>query len=1024
MNRFSVIAAGRTLDTYDDLSVSINYQVEDILDITKKTTNFSKTITLPGTPTNNQFFKQLFEVNIDTITFNPKKSIPCRISIGEQDVLIGNLQLLNINVIDNAVDYEVVVVGQLKNIVNEWGELTLQNLDLSEYNHDRSKTNITNSWSYTIKKFGQDVFNGIGGDGYVYPYIIYGQYNDTYDKLYTNNLFPAVYVKTIIDKAFQLAGYEYRSNFFNSDYFKKLIIPYGDSNLQLVEDEVSNRTTRVGVIGTGNTITTATSNGYTYLDASSSNTGFKSLSPILRNTTASPTWFKNEVVNNYYFPLDRVSGTFGGEDFQNPNGEWTISSNQIAPNSFAKYTCANSGFYEIAFNGDVYVKYYELNGNNINWNNGDLKIYAKIILTRNNQTTILAETSIPINFTPSDAAGHANPWLDVSQAVPIDMAKSNVYLLEFDEIRIIFAFEFNNVGFVGGNNDKFAVALINENLNKLTKFEVIPSNNTLSGVDDPIDMNQILPNNTIKDFFISILKMFNLVTWDDPANTNIINIEPRDDFYSSRQRVLDWTYILDKSQDIKITPMSELDASVFTYSYKEDKDYFNTQYTEETKRIYGDYALSVDNDFSNKEQKLDILFSPTPDTQYAIGDRVAPEFVDIEENEFKPVKTKTRILFYGGLQNTNYPFYLKDFVGEPTNTSILCNQYPYCGMWDDPYYPTFDLGFGTTDKIYWNTTNYPVRTLVEEFHKNTLLDIIDINSKLLEANFVLRPKDIADLDFRDIILIDNSYWRLNKVVDYNPIGADKTTKVVLYKLNNINIFAPDNIEVATQTKGLPIDLIKTQTPQGLAFVSKSGAILTEDNCNALGGVYTQGVCWARTSLNEYIFDRNGEATSNIVLKGGANGTAASVDRTMAMMKNNNAVESPGYIIRGNNNNVGGGIMSGMIIGDNNSIPSQSPFPTSSGTTGSTNTYDKIIVVGDNITPNENTSIYVGNWKLSSIDGLVYNTFYLTDGGENDVMKINKTNLIDIIDGTEDSVRNYGGDSKSRPIIDGGNSNSI
>ena len=537
-------------------------------------------------------------------------------------------------------------------------------------------------------------------------------------------------------------------------------------------------------------------------------------------------------------------------------------------------------------------------------------------------------------------------------------------------------------------------------------------------------MNQILPNDTIKDFFISILKMFNLVTWDDPSNNNIINIEPRDDFYSSRQRVLDWTYILDKSQDIKITPMSELDAAVFQYTYKEDKDYFNTQYTEETKRVYGDYALSVDNDFSNKEQTLNILFAPTPDTQYAIGDRVAPEFVNIEENEFKPVKVKTRILFYGGLQNTNYPFYLKDFVGEATNTSILCNQYPYCGMWDDPYNPTFDLGFGTTDKIYWNTTNYPVRTLVEEFHKNTLLDIIDINSKLLEAEFVLRPKDIADLDFRDIILIDNSYWRLNKVVDYNPVGADKTTKVVLYKLNNINIFAPDNIEVATQTKGLPIDLIKTQTPQGLAFVSKSGAILTEDNCNALGGVYTQGVCWARTSLNEYIFDRNGEATSNIVLKGGANGTAASVDRTMAMMKNNNAVESPGYIIRGNNNNVGGGIMSGMIIGDNNSIPSQSPFPTSSGTTGSTNTYDKIIVVGDNITPNENTSIYVGNWKLSSIDGLVFNTFYLTDGGEDEVMKINKTNLIDIIDGTEDSVRNYGGDSKSRPIIDGGNSNSI
>ena len=32
----------------------------------------------------------------------------------------------------------------------------------------------------------------------------------------------------------------------------------------------------------------------------------------------------------------------------------------------------------------------------------------------------------------------------------------------------------------------------------------------------------------------------------------------------------------------------------------------------------------------------------------------------------------------------------------------------------------------------------------------------------------------------------------------------------------------------------------------------------------------------------------------------------------------------------------------------------------------------------------------------------------------------KTNLIDIIDGGLDSVRNYGGDSKLRPIIRGAN----
>ena len=96
MNKFQVIANGQILDTYDNLSVSMNYQVEDILDITKKTTNYSKTITLPGTPFNNKFFKQLFEVNIDTITFNPKKSIPSIIRVGESEVMKGSMQLLNI----------------------------------------------------------------------------------------------------------------------------------------------------------------------------------------------------------------------------------------------------------------------------------------------------------------------------------------------------------------------------------------------------------------------------------------------------------------------------------------------------------------------------------------------------------------------------------------------------------------------------------------------------------------------------------------------------------------------------------------------------------------------------------------------------------------------------------------------------------------------------------------------------------------------------------------------------------------
>jgi hypothetical protein len=1007
MNKFQVIANGQILDTYDNLSVSMNYQVEDILDITKKTTNYSKTITLPGTPFNNKFFKQLFEVNIDTITFNPKKSIPSIIRVGESEVMKGSMQLLNIIVNNKQVDYEVVVVGQLKSIVDVWGDLGLENLDLSEYNHIRSKTNIINSWTYTIKRFGSDVSIGEGGTGYVYPYIIYGQHNDVISNLYTSNLFPAVYVKTIIDKMFELAGYTYASRFFNGEYFKKLIIPFVDDKLELPQDELEKRTTRIGVSGVGSTLMPPVGNGNSSFDTSV-NTGFKYASPIRTNWDDCPNWYKNYSYNNYWLPLDKVSGTTGSETFLNPGNQWTFSNTNGA--AFSKYTCGNSGYYDINFVADAITKFFEDDGNDIDWKKNPLKVFARIIHTRNGVSTTLAETDFPISYTPGNTGSVPTPYVDLSGKQSLDCAKSNVYLLEGDLLRIGFGFEFCDVSWEGLNDEEIKAGILfpDQYDNKVTMFEVKPSNNNIEGVDDEINMNQVLPDIKLKDFFVSILKMFNLVSWDDPTQPNNIIIEPRDDFYASRQRVLDWTYKLDNSQDVKITPMSELDAAVINYSYKEDSDYFNEQYTNETKKIYGEYEISVDNDFSNKVQELDVLFSPTPDASYAIGDRVAPEFVSIEETNLKPKKVKPRILFYGGLKNTTNPYRLRDFIGQPDNQSVLLNQYAYCGMWDDPTNPTFDLGFGSTEKVYYLANEFPVRTLVEEFHKNTLLDIIDINSKLLEANFVLTPKDIADLDFRDIILIDNAYWRLNKIKDYNPIGSDKTTEVLLYKLNNISIFAKDRIVLSQMNKGLPRDIIKVWTKKGMYFKSRAGDVITADNCKALGGEFIGGACWGGIRINDYVMGRDGEPTSNVVIKGGTNTTPVAVDRPVEMNKGQNSIDSPGVIVRGTGNNVGVNVKSGLILGNNNSVPS---------------TFEKVIIIGDNITPIQDNTIYVGNYALTP-EGLKYDFDYIIDGGENVILPINKTNYIDLIDGGFNDVRSFGGDSKERPIIDGGDDLSI
>lgn len=1012
MNKFSVVAKGITLDTYNNIGVSINYQIEDILNITKRTTNYSKTITIPGTPDNNKFFKSIFDVNVDTITFNPKTAIPAVIQIGEQVIMTGILQLLNVVVIHGQVDYEIVIFGKLKNIIQEWGDYSLKNIDLSEYNHLRSIENITDSWDYTIQKFGNPITNLGTGEGYVYPYIIQGNHTDIYNRMYAMNMFPSVYLKTIIDKSFNLAGYTYTSKFFESEYFRKLILPFVDDKLQMDEEVINTRTTRVGVKNVGFAYTTCPLlNTMTYLSYNPPSQGLRAISPMSTNLQT-PSWYKNYEYNrNFYFPLERETGFIGNIELQDPTSGWSSSIGSTfiggCGNSFSQYISQSAGYFDFGYIGDMYMLFAHENFNDVEFKSGDLKYFVRLVVTRTNGTTqIVAATDFPNSFQPSGGE-YSSPWLDIENPQPLDVAASNIYLGVGDKVQIGFGFQYANVQWKGATNNKiFAQCLIPQSTfgqDRFSHFYVKPSNNTLQGKDDEINMNQILPNIKIKDLFVSLLKMFNLVVFDNPEKENDLIIEPRDDFYNSKKKVKDWTYILDYNQPIKITPMSELDSRSYTYSYKEDSDFYNKSYLDEIKDIYGTYQIDVNNDFSNQDSKNEVLFSPTPGATWGIGNRVAPYFCDIEDDNLKPKKVKPRILFYTGLKDTTNTITLLDYVGQPTNEGINITQYPYTGMWDDVNNPQNDLGFGLTEKIYYNSSLVPVNTLVEKFHKNSLLDIIDVNARLLEADFHLTPKEIADFDFRDIILINNAYYRVYKIKDYNPIGSDTTTSVTLYKLNNINIFNDGFVDITFSNKSCPTDIVQKVSFRGSYYISQSGQIITEDCCNSLGAKFINGKCFAGLKFENFLLrGENDNLLKNLVVIGGSNTSPNQTTLTEKQKQDGNTNQSPGVIVRGQNNFVGENVKSSIILGNGSSLLE-----------GSKNQ----IVIGDGITPTECNSITIGSLIITE-DGFKQTIPSIIEGGYDEVMRINKTNLIDIIDGGFDIVRELGGDSKSRPIIDG------
>lgn len=86
------------------------------------------------------------------------------------------------------------------------------------------------SEDFTIEYPSPDGF----GTGFFYPLIDYGRYSAAKLNYDYRTFRPALFVKEYIDKMFAPTGYTYESSFFNTAFFKKLIVPNNTSQLQKI----------------------------------------------------------------------------------------------------------------------------------------------------------------------------------------------------------------------------------------------------------------------------------------------------------------------------------------------------------------------------------------------------------------------------------------------------------------------------------------------------------------------------------------------------------------------------------------------------------------------------------------------------------------------------------------------------------------------------------------------------------------------------------------------------------------------
>lgn len=269
-NASGIVTDSFNVDLYDSIPLPVNKSIIDVREPDKRQSDYSKSITIPGTSNNHSLFSSIFNldrsvINSTNLNFNPDfnpnlkaEAILYRKGIQQ---LRGYLQLVSIKNVDGAIEYECVMIGKFANLFQDLGELNLSQLDLSEFDHTWNKTNVENSWETSIIKNGTTYvnFNASAqpdGSGYVYPLIDRGNSNGNTENDYNfGTMYPAVYAKQIVDSIFAGIGYRYESNFFNSQRFKNLIVPYCGGEFRMTANEVEDRT----FLMTNNTALTYTS---------------------------------------------------------------------------------------------------------------------------------------------------------------------------------------------------------------------------------------------------------------------------------------------------------------------------------------------------------------------------------------------------------------------------------------------------------------------------------------------------------------------------------------------------------------------------------------------------------------------------------------------------------------------------------------------------------------------------------------------------------------------------------------------
>lgn len=734
-----LIIDNQEIDIDENVQIPLTFALADMKEPQDRKRSFSKTIRVPGTQNNLNFFASTYSLSIadlgvdSTIQFNydPTIRVPAKYYRNGTMIFDGLCQLISVELEKKVYYFNIILFSNTVGIQQSLNEILISELGWSEYNHELNFDNIVNSWDTSVIKNGTPTNNftaGVpDGFGYLYAPINYGYEPNILD-IRDNNIILQAYAKEVLEKCFALAGQTITGTFIDSERFKRTMVCFGGGAKATISP------------------TEALERGFLF----TSGPGFSQTFGASYYDYIPPGWDISNPDGYYKYTFNHNQVKYIGEDYWSPIAITTDALDQVDVSN-GEVQVARSGKYKLDIDF-LFDTTYSIGGSFITTS---LVFRVKIYVEKNGAiVSTIFDSGIPSGTTTT--INYTNEFnFNSGDIVKIKFVLSINARVDSAEAPSSATVPTITVTCPEGGDFTCEMTSIQQPL--------------LNG--DTVNMAAFLPEMKAKDFVKDMVTAFNLYMSEPDINGNVL-IESIDDFFADSDQFVDWTLLLDHSKKQIIEPAANIKGKFYSFRFAEDSDYWLEYYRNKYGAGYGDYLYQVQSTFQQETVPFEIHFAATCPVEVPGTNIIIPTIIqfDSETGISTPYKGKPRLLYYQGLKASDN-WVLRNSVTNATSTKT---SFPYLSHVDDYETPTFDLVFGRPEEVQWNASDYTETNLFNEYYYRSTIETTGRDSKIFKAYFLLNESHVTPESLRQPVMINGVLFRRNLTKDFQANSNEST----------------------------------------------------------------------------------------------------------------------------------------------------------------------------------------------------------------------------------------------------------